>query len=294
MADSNTGPKDHGGLSPSSLTLFLTCQRKYFHRKIAKTPIDTDVEDDVEALQVGKAFHKCLEDTKHDLEGVTGKWVRDTVLGFGGLTEEFHYPLIFAMLSKYKEMHRKAGLKVIACETTVETAAFFGIVDVVLLDAGGSWWLGDMKTAGSYTPSLIPSLPRHPQLNLYAAHYHEIAKAMGLSPDNYRGCRYRMTTKSKLNRKDGETTEAFIARLAKAVKSIDFILPKEVMNPVEIVAVHKQAKEYIEATKGFLDPTYYSPNYGNCLQYYRSCEYWSRCHGARNTDMMSLESISSE
>lgn len=278
----------HDGLSPSSLGLFQGCARKYYNKKIAKLPIDSDASEDSEAFQVGKAFHKCLEDTRHDLDGFTLKACIETCDGFG-LSPDYHAPMVFAMLGAYKSVHKKAGLKVLACEMVVDTPAFYGIVDVILEDAAG-WWIGDMKTAAQFSKSLIPTLPKHQQLNLYAEHYPIIADVLGLDPYGYRGCRYRLTTKSKLTRRAGEDVASFISRLGNSVSSYDFIIPHALMAPAVAYRTHHVAKTFIDLHKDEAD---YVPNFGNCMSYFKPCEFWSRCHGQTFTST-DLEVVTSD
>ena len=59
------------GLSPSSFSEYSACNRKWFLRKVARVPIDPDASEDYSAFNIGKAFHKALEDTGHNLAGFT-------------------------------------------------------------------------------------------------------------------------------------------------------------------------------------------------------------------------------
>lgn len=278
------------GLSPSSLALFMGCARKYYLKKVAGVLPDDDAVEDTESLRVGKAFHKCLEDTRHELSGYKFSSVEDVCKGFD-LDPEQHPALIYAMLLAYKKVHEKAGLKAIACEQVIDTPSFYGFVDVILEDADG-WWIGDMKTAASYSTSLMPTLQRHPQLSLYARHAPEVAKALSLDPALYKGCRYRMTTKSKAARKPGESAVGYAGRtVGSSINSYDYIIPKEVMTPDHLYSVHGKVRKFIEDTK---DETGFLPNYGNCMSYFRPCEMWSRCHGARFSDMHTLTVLKSD
>ena len=282
-------PRVHQGLSPSSLQLFMSCPRKYFLKKVEKVDNDSDATEDNEAFQVGKAFHKVLEETKHELKGFPLSSIKQIVCEEYGLTEESHLPLIFAMLAKYKRAHDRSGLKAVACEHILDLPDFYGIVDVVLTDKEGNWWIGDMKTSASYNPSLVPSLPSHPQLNLYAHYAGEIANALLLDLDKFSGCRYLLTTKSKLVRREGETFESFVARLSTAIKSLDFAIPKSLLTPEPAIKSRDWAVNAIKSE----DESSYPPNLGGCMAYFRPCEVWSHCHGGRLfTDQASLEAIS--
>ncbi len=275
---------EHRGLSPSSLTLFTACQRRYFYKKIVKYPIDSDCPEDYEAFSIGKAFHQALEDTMHNLEGYTLASLVNVCKSHN--VEDNKAPMIFAMLSAYKEMHKKVGLPVIACEKIIETDSFYGIVDVVL-GTPEAFYLGDMKTASFYGPDLIPTLLMHPQLNLYAAHVEQLADSLDLDVKNYQGCHYRVVTKSKLVQKTEEKTEDYIKRMRKGIKCADIFLPKEKMNPTSILKVHADALSHMQMFGP--DESAYCQNFGNCMSYYRPCEFYSRCHGALFTEDRGLE-----
>jgi hypothetical protein len=279
-------PNRGNGLSPSGLSTYLSCGRKYFHNKVAKTPKDPDADQNTDALDIGSAFHKCLENTKHVLDGFSFSDVKK-VCAEHDITDEDTAALVMAMLGKYKKVHVKSGLKVVACELVVNTDDFYGIIDVVLMDEKtGDYWLADMKTAASFRPDIIPTLPMHQQLNLYAAHFVDVAAALELDPTKYRGCRYRITTKSKISRKSGEEVGAYIGRISKAVKSYDFIIPKEKMNPFEVYQSLKAAGEAIKRAEARIE--LFPRNFGNCQAYWRPCEFWSQCHGAQFSDMVNV------
>ena len=282
-------PRAHDGLSPSSLALFNTCRRQYFLKKVAKVPIDEDASDDTEAFQVGKAFHKCLEDTMHVLDGYTYDRCNKVV------TEEFDLdatttPMIFAMLGKYRLIHAQAGLDCIAVEQPIDTPTFYGIVDAVLQARDGSWWVSDSKTASSYSPSLPPTLPYHPQLNLYAAHAGDLAKVLCLDPEKFKGCRYRLVTKSRIAMKKSEGLQNYISRLGESCRGFDFVLPKEIMVPAEVAAQHLAAKRHIDT---FKDAEDYAPNYGSCMNYFRPCVYWGQCHSTIHSKSPELKVFTS-
>lgn len=284
-------PRIHQGLSPSSMALFLACQRKYYLKKIAKLPADDDASEDTESFRVGKAFHKVLENRWHDLIGLRLTEVVDVVKSFD-LDPDHHGPLIFAMLASYKKVHEKAGLIAVACEQVIDTPEFYGFVDVILQGPLG-WWIGDMKTASQYSQHLMPTLPTHPQLSLYAMHVPEIAQAIGLDPALYLGCRYRQTTKSKASKRTSESPTQFAARLMEggSIASYDYVIPKEVMSLEGVWFTHKHARGL--ATSGKED-WQFLPNYGNCLSYFRPCEMWSRCHGKRFSDLQDLVVLKSD
>lgn len=280
-----------GGLSPSSMSNYQLCQRRFANAKILNTPKDADTDEDTEALRVGSTFHKCLEDTKHNLTGY-GLADVDKVVKEFGLDSGQHTPLLFAMLKRYKQMHDRAGLQAIAFEVPISTPVFYGIVDVILMEPLTSrWYVGDTKTAASFNPSLIPTLLRHPQISLYASHHKELAEKLGLNPEDFAGCRYRLTTKSKIARKASEETMAYVNRLAKVIKSIDFILPKERMSN-DAAVMHAAIKAEIDSKQGREE--LFVRNYSACMNYYRPCPYYSSCHLKTFSELQEIESVSSD
>jgi hypothetical protein len=214
-----------------------------------------------------------LENVNHELKGVNLEKIKEWTKEYD--VEEYEC-LIFAMLSKYKKVHDKCELTAKHCEVEVVTDNFIGFVDVILEDGEGNWWIADIKTAASYSPMLNSTLPFHPQLSLYASNYEVIAKNLGLDPDKYQGIRYRVTTKSRLIRKKEESNGEFIGRLLCSVKSLDIPIPKEAMDPEVISQVHQKIYNKIKSSKKEND---YQPNYSQCLQFYKPCEYFSNCHG---------------
>lgn len=274
-----------GGLSPSSLSMFLSCNRKYFHKKIAKDQPDADADLDTRPFMVGKAFHKVLEDCRHELGGVKLAKIMETCQSFD--LDEDESIMVGAMLSKYKAVHEAAGLKAIACEIEIKTEKFHGFVDVILQGPVG-WWIADMKTAASYNPAILPALPSNLQLNLYAAHAAVVAELGGLDLKAFRGCRYRVTTKSKLIRKTTETVPSYFARVAQAVKSFDFAIPVEMLKTENILDMHIEAFKHIQKKK---KATQYPKNLGNCMNYNKPCEYFSKCHGFNFTAAPTLEVV---
>lgn len=268
--------KSHKGLSPSSFQLYQACSRKYWFKKVKKLSPDRDYSDDTSVFNIGKAFHRACEDSLH----LPSKLAIDELSGICELHEldtQEYLPVVYAMLLQYEQVHLKSGLSVVACETEIETEVFFGIVDVVLADSYGNWWIGDLKTAASFTPAQVAGLLTHPQLNLYSAHAPVLARKHNLELSKFKGCRYRVTTKSKLKRKDLEPFKDYVDRLRSSIKSLDYSLPFERMNSRAIYLEHKKVLQSIAT--GTEDA--FKPNYGNCFAYYKPCEFWSQCNGGK-------------
>lgn len=272
----------HRGISPSTLTLYQSCQRKYYWKKVAKVEIDPDQEQDTEALKVGTVFHAILEEKKHELEGLTLTHVK-THCGASELDTSLA-PMIFAMLANYKAVHEKVGMVALACEIPIETDTFYGVVDVVL--AGDTkWWICDMKTAGSYMPGpYMAQLQSHPQLNLYAAHAAVLAETLNLSMNDFGGVRIRLAVKSRIVRKANETDAEYFKRLKIATRVYDFEVPKERLKPdMAVTALNSAAADIANSQmldeETLKEPIYYNQNFSACMNFMRPCEYFSRCHG---------------
>lgn len=276
-----------GGLSPSSFAMFSGCNRKYFHKKIAKTPIDSDADTDTRPFMIGKAFHKVLEDHAHELKGVGLEAVKKVCAEFE--VEGDEAIMVAAMLSRYREVHEAAKLKAVACEVEIVTESFHGFVDVILQGPLG-WWIADMKTAASYNPAILPTLPGNIQLNLYAAHAAVISEIGGLDLKAFRGCRYRVTTKSKLIRKATEDEKSYFGRVRSAVRSFDFAIPASILKTEQTLDTHLDVFKFIKKKRNAVN---YPRNFGNCMNYNRPCEYFSQCHGFNFSAAPTLDTVAS-
>jgi hypothetical protein len=279
--------KERTGLSPSSFSEYQSCGRKYFYRKVAGLAPDADYDDDQSVFNIGKAFHKACEDVFHDIESLSDDHLKG-IIELYQLGVDEYFPMLKAMLLAYSACHKKSGLKIIACEKEIETAYFFGIVDAVAVDSEGGWWIVDLKTAASFTPSQTPTLLSHPQLNLYAAHSPFLAQILELEIGKFKGCRYRVTTKSKLKRKNLEPEDKYIGRLSESIRSMDFSLPIERMIHRNVYQSYKQA--FLEIKKGHNGN--YPQNFGNCFAYYKPCQFYSQCHGKMYTEVGDVPTIS--
>ena len=273
-------------LSYSSAQLIQNCEQKYMHYKVLGTPKDLDASDSTEAFDIGKAFHQYLEDSLHsELPEMDEQIAR--------VCKEFHvehqFLMIKAMLKKYLLMHTASGLEVAVCEPQINDPTTIGFIDVILFEpATGAWWVTDLKTSGRFMPSIAAKLPKDYQLNLYSKFAGRIAAALNLDPDNFAGCRYRVTTKTTTKRKGGESDEAYYRRLFNAVQSYDLIVPKETLDIEGTWELHQKNHARSMELRNGAEP---KKNFSNCESYFKPCEYWSHCHGSTNTKCQSLVQI---
>jgi hypothetical protein len=272
-------------LSYSSMRDLSSCEAKYYYRKVAQVEKDADAEES-DALGVGKAFHEYLEDVLHG-----EKFDKATFESAICAKAELHNvrsdaPLIAAMALAYMQLHKASGLKVVKCEQTVETPKFIGYIDVILVDDAEGWWIGDLKTAARFDENKVAQLPKDEQLNLYSHFAQLLAPHFDLNPDKFRGCRYRVTTKTKSVIKVGESITDFAKRMVEkqSVISYDAIIPVEFMD-VETTWNHfNHMHDRATAINNGEAPT---KNLGNCMAFFRPCDYWSQCHGKCFTEMKS-------
>ena len=116
---------------------------RYWHRKVNKTAKDTDFEEDYLAFNIGKAFHKVLEDTKHTAQGGLKDAILNAVKTFN---VEEHKATIHAMVIKYLSIFPDL-YTCLHTEFEISTEEFIGYIDAVVKDKDG-WYLVD--TRGSH------------------------------------------------------------------------------------------------------------------------------------------------
>lgn len=253
-------------LSYSSMTEIATCQQKYVHRKILGTP--RDVEDDEEALNIGKAFHQILEKGMH--KAVHEEYVKAACEEF---KVEDKIELIRAMATKNVELHIASGLRTVKVELGIGDTKSTGFIDAIFVDdALKQWWIGDEKTAARFDENLLPRLPLDPQLNRYAAFADSMQEFLPeLNGFVFAGARYRVTTKPKLK-------NATFDKLLAAVDVYDIVIPAKAMNPAAITETFNQ---YHDIALGLHNGVVPVKNFKACFDYFRPCPYFSQCHGKK-------------
>ena len=243
----------------------LTCQMKYFHNKIAQTPVDADYEES-DALSLGKAFHNVLENTMH--ERYTDALIINAIKEFNVSMED--KPLLAAMLENYVKLHKSSGLKVVKCELKIETTKYIGYIDFVAQDEDG-WWIGDLKTTSRHDPSILPRLHRDPQMNLYAHFADDIGRALQMNGP-FLGIRYRQSVKSKAKTEKG---------LKEGCKAYDIVIPANLLETKDTWSNFEDAHRLVEELHSGLAP---KPNYNACMEYFSPCQFFSQCHGCLHSE----------
>jgi hypothetical protein len=243
--------------------------------------------------------------------GAFGKKILiDNVAEFG--LDESDVFRVYACCDSYYSAHAASGVKIIACEIEISTKITRGFVDFICVDELGRWWIGDIKTTGWWKSLLPMRLSRDPQLNIYSFHKHELAKMLGLDVNKFAGCIYRAIAKSKhvpikaggkhyktgrVYEKD-ETLKEFSSR--SEVRCYFVHVLESEMCPGAIMQQHQLTRNHINSLKNWtinygmtqvdVESIILRRNFNACLDYSKSCEYWSRCYGGKTftTCMTSL------
>jgi hypothetical protein len=150
-----------------------------------------------------------------------------------------------------------------------------------------------MKTVGLWSDSTIQTLPSHPQLNLYAKHRELVAYAAGLDETKFMGVAYLATTKSRLKKKAKESLEEFVGRLSESVKSIWVFIPNSVLLIREVSDAHAAASWFIDSYSYPDKEGQFTRNYGNCMAYFKPCQFYSRCHTRLFTEDVGVRVVTS-
>lgn len=247
-------------LSYSSGKTVMSCQQKYYYNKIAKLEKDSDY-DEGDNMNLGKAFHKVLEDTLHS--SYSDKLILAAMEEFG--VDRFSRPLITAMLDNYVKLHKASGLKIVRCEFQLLTPEFNGFIDFIA-QASNGWYIGDNKTSAAYKEDIVKRLHLDEQINLYSYFAPELAEGLQLKGP-FLGFRYRQTIKSKAQTPAG---------LAKGTPTYDIEIPAKMLNPKAAWNAHMERHQIaIELHEGIAP----KKNLNSCMDYFRPCEHWSKCYG---------------
>lgn len=265
-------------ISYSSAQTYLGCKRKFYYEKVVGYPYDSDYEEDTSALRLGKGFHAVLEYCKHEKQNLKSAFY---VQAFdeNEIFSDKEKGYVYAMVAKYLKLHKKSGLTSIAEEIKITDDDFVGYVDPVMIDDYGNWWITDLKTAGRLSPTLLARLNRDQQLSIYAFYRDQISELLGLYMDNFRGVRYRVTTKPSIKMGKGETLVEFVKRCYERVEAYDIGVP------VKFLADHKTYESMMRLLDEMRELETTSEeevpqNFGYCEQYFKPCPFWSRCYGS--------------
>jgi len=266
-------------LSYSSMTTIKTCEQKYYFYKVMGLEKDPDFEDSFEAFNYGKAFHYINEKTLHAFP-IT-RSVFETLLVFAqtefDLDNESKLKLKASLL-RYWELATRSEIEPVpgGIELMVSNPEYVGYLDAVMWDKDSNWWIVDLKTAGMLDKGTIAQLGQDLQLNLYAYFAPQIAEKLKLDVTKFKGCRYRVTLKSRAAYGKKDTDETFVKRVMASIKTYDFIVDKSELDPEYFYAEFLQSHQLTKDFRAKASPP--QKNFKACFNYFRPCEYWSNCH----------------
>lgn len=276
-------------LSYSSATLLQNCETRYYNYKIKKSEVDSDAaKRDNSHFHIGTSFHYILEMSMHKKPNKIGELLEYCVQNFG-LREE-DTALVHAMVIQYLRLRKDSGFEAVACEYAIEHESIIGFVDLIERQKDGSFYISDLKTASSFYDSKISELAANQQLNLYCSFYKEIAKKYNLDPDKFMGARYLVAVKSKAKQRANESYNDFVMRLVdkKLVKCVFVTIPKELMRIDAAREEHMSLYNRSLEIRAGGNPT---KNLTYCNAFFKSCEYFSKCHGMEHSEFLKLNSI---
>lgn len=276
-------------LSYSSKNTIDSCEMKFYHYKVVATPKDPDFDESYEAFNFGKAFHYINEKTEHQYP--KSKSELETLLVFAQTTYDLDHESklkLKASLIKYWDLSHHSGLKCVpgGIEIEVSNPDYIGYIDAIMQDDKGSWWIVDLKTAGMTNNGLLAQLYNDEQLNLYSYFKDQIAEKLSLDPKKFMGCRYRVTLKVRTAYGKKDTDETYTKKVLAAIKTYDYIVRAEDMNPDYFYSefLESQKASLLTRKKDIASP---KKNFKSCFNYFRPCEYWSNCHkGETYTDAL--------
>ena len=263
-------------ISYSSAQTFLGCKRRFWHQKVNKTEFDPDYIEDYKAFNIGKAFHQILEVCKHNEELYRPEYLTNACREHN-IHDVREVGLVLGMVSKYIKLHKESGLVSIGEELKISNPKYLGFVDVVMVDEKGGWWIVDLKTASKFNKSLVSRLAMDPQLNLYASFREDIAKQLDIDVEDFRGVRYRVTTKTAIVLRKGESPEDYAQRIQGKILSVDLSVPHQKLSPEKTYKLYMTI--YDEMAEVFkLEEELVPQNFNNCESFFRPCPYWSNCY----------------
>ena len=270
MKNSNSNNPSNAAirLSYSSMKTLQSCEQKYHHYKVSGTPKDSDVVES-NAMALGSAYHHVLENSMH-----TDKYDDSHILAAMAEHEVdgSDKDLLTVMLKKYVEFRKASGYKIIKCELAISTQEYTGFIDFIAVK-GNEFFIGDLKTAARFDETLLSRLPMDSQLNLYAHFADQVDIAVPEVKDlRFAGCLYNQATKSKAGT---------ISGLEKGVKIYETFIPAEVMDPDVIWSIHSEMHDRARELHAGEAPR---KNFAACFDYFRPCEYFSKCYGSNFTE----------
>jgi len=250
-------------MSASGANLYLSCQRKYWHKRINKTPNDRDYTEPT-YFAFGAAHAELQELFCKD--PMTCQAIMSVCARHG--LDVNKSAQMMAVLRKYYSSFRTG--KVLEKEKWLEHDVLVGKIDKLMLIDGKRLIVED-KTAHEINPAIYEVLKTDTQLCLYSA-CREQFEADGIL--------YRVVSKPKERRKKAETWQEYTQRCTCEALEIEFSFDdldvQGCLDRLEVVRKEVEGKE---------TPELFACNYQACMHNYSPCQYYSQCHSKTYTEI---------
>jgi hypothetical protein len=275
-------------LSYSGMTCLQDCERKFAHRYLLGTGKDQDQETP-NYFDFGSCFHKVLELTQHDPRNFPTINFQGIVESYAALDPIADGGRIAALLRNYWVMHAASGLKCCKCELRLDLEKTTAVIDAIMEDALGRWWIVDLKTTGMMDATLPARIARDPQLNHYAACKDAIAMLLDLDPAAFAGVRYREGFKARTEPKAGETFTAYTERVQPSSKVREIIVQRDMLAVADVWEAFAEAWDNADRLRQAVlaGASQGRCNFNACLKWNRPCEFFSQCYGRTFTEAQS-------
>lgn len=241
--------------------MYLSCQRKYWHKRINKTTPDKDYKEP-NYFAFGAAHAECQEAFGENPRTMTSEAII-RICDRHGLDINKAAQLM-AVLRKYYASFEVG--KVLEREKWLEHPVLVGKIDKLVALEGKRWIVED-KTTSDINPALRDTLRVDTQLCLYSA-CREQFEADGII--------YRVVSKPKQRRKKEESWQDYTQRCeCEALElrfSFDELDVQGCLDRLEVVRKEVEGKE---------SPELFACNPNNCLQFHSPCPYYAQCHDGK-------------
>jgi len=250
--------------SASALKTLTRCQKKFWHTYINKTQKDIGWSSP-DYYRFGSALHKILETVRWDYKGCTQDLIMKTAEDYN--LDEEDAAKIAAMLRCIFAWFIDSKYKIIGCEIKFDTNIYHGVVDIILEDAEGHWYIADLKSASHIDENLPSLLISDVQMCIYHEASEKIAREIHLDINKYKGLLYLQCKKPLERLKKGEDYISLTQRCTSLINPIYIDTTKRI--PVTAYeSLIEQAEEGIALC-----------NTNACIEFHNPCEYFSSCHG---------------
>lgn len=258
--------------SYSSLSCLSSCSRKFHYKYVAKLPPDKTYVVP-KYFTFGSCFHKCLELTQHTTNNQYELVVDNAIEDFN-LTE-IDAAKLRKIFITYKKWFAEQNYKLLAVEKSFESQFFKGVIDAIVEDIDGYWYILEIKTPANFDEIKNLLLPLDIQLNIYDICFEDIAKLLDISPDKYKGVLYIEVKKPKQRLSKKETILDYHMRCSSDIKVT--LLKKEDFKydavAFDIGVLSGVANQIIVNNQAVF------PNRNSCIENGFACQYFEKCNG---------------